>query len=329
MMEEEEYNDVDLEDNDGSGKKSNLTRRKKNEPQSPLLPTTTTEADENEQKDSQQKDCINKRKLSDLYWGDFLKNKTRFLGGLGLFPRNWFETSEEHGTSDPPIISKAKILWRTHKNTALLSILFTVISMALLFRYFGPDLYVRDHMDDANNVLVQNVFDPPSPSLFNLFENRQIDEWFRGEIDHQNSTVPDAAFTNGYFESNIYDGRHIERKNVSFTLLERVMRTLCPNDSCMCISSLHLGIPKNVLLLNGGEDSTFLIDPSVEQTSTETFSIEYSETSVSQSRQLSMERPVSILMEYRYKTGMKSRFNFQRHYAACLAQCIEFFTKYT
>ena len=75
----------------------------------------------------------------------------------------------------------------------------------------------------------------------------------------------------GYFESDIYK---MGLSNISFTILEKIMKIHCPLTDpidCICLCSFQLGISKNIIISNLKEDNNtiYMIDPYISSSSEE------------------------------------------------------------
>ena len=252
------------------------------------------------------------------------KQKKKTLNSLfkrtNIFPDSWYEKSRENNSGYTQGIDFIISFWQTYKIRFFFSIICTGIFMFILYHYYGPRSPIGIYLDpsithwfsDSNNIPYFEPFD-----LLKLENNNpKLKLWFE---NHINPTIT-IDFENDYFISEIYNEG---KRNISFNLLKNIMRKSCPNDTCLCISSLHFGIPNNIIFLNNRENSNiyFLINPIIQEKSAETFIAKYNE-------EISMRRPKMIIIEYCNNNGQKSRDSFIYNEAACLMQCIEFYYKY-
>ncbi len=312
-MEQQQYftNGYDDDNDDYLKKQKNIA----------LLPTihnqetlATTYQRKKEKKENQiERNKDRKEKVNSLF-----KN-------ANVFPINWTDKNMENNTDNIQLFDWIITFWHTYNIRIFFSIIFTVIFVSPLYYHYGPRGDIGNYLDPYLLINTAKLTDNiPYFESFDLLENdnKNLELWF------QNSTekgvgftkIIDDEFKQGYFISEIYNEG---QKNISFNLLEKMMKKSCPNNTCLCISSMHFGIPNNIILLNDRKHSDihFIIDPFIESKSDTTFIAKYNE-------RISINRPISIFIEYHNSNGEKSRDRFFYDEAACLIQCIEFYSKY-
>ncbi len=236
-------------------------------------------------------------------------------------------------------------MWNSNKKTFYFSLSCTLFSMAFFFYLFGPRARIGTVLEPEITTSSDNwnlVF--KSPRLLDLLNHNdeELDFWFGDQISNSRDDTMIGGggggdfmnYSSGYFTSSIYQEGDF---NISFSNLHNLLRYACSSNSgCLCASSMHLGIPRNIIFLNteealgGGTNQAeegnlprdlLLINPEVRYRSAETFEAKYNS-------EITVNRPQSVRVEYTTKEGIKSKRQFFLQESACLMQCIEIYEKY-
>ena len=259
------------------------------------------------------------------------------IGIANLFvPKWWFVSHEESGTYG--VRDYFHLVWLARIGRVLsywkmfvCAVILTLVCIRLL-----ADVTYEPKTETIGSVA--NVHRPHDKARALNVTSPDVRSWLKRH--QKNGTIlPNRAFDDRYFSCAVYDemrptGAFV--KNVTFDLLASDMTEACPNETCLCISSAHIGIPANVVLLNRNNDrddngttisaqTLFMIDPVVVQRGDDTFDVVYGSDGSGAHYET---RSALTIVEYRTDSGSFERRTFVMHSSACVEKCIEINTRY-
>jgi peptide deformylase len=144
----------------------------------------------------------------------------------------------------------------------------------------------------------------------------------RKDIKHLN----DTELSLGYFEYN--DIWNIQYKlNMTFKVISLEMKNMCNQENCVCISSSHFGINKNIFYFPSSNIShlndTFLLNVNIHSRSSELISVD-EEVLYSHNKKLRRVRSMWIIIEYiNFNTIKKNRLKLDDKYSVCVQHYLE------
>lgn len=267
----------------------------------------------------------------------------------------WKEVDKECGKNEPRYIVALERIWGTHFR-ALLS---TVVLLPLLL-YIFYILWAYSHSSsigknfdfkyvDASQRVIENVFivdDVEQAMPIDIYNDEAVHSWFIKQSHEWELT--DEEVGQGFFSTDTFFSTR--NGNVSLELLGTIMETYCAKEECKCISAVHLGIPRNIILLwkdmrvtsipnqqrNDHVHPIFMIDPRVDGESSDTFTAKVSrlrceeeeeggEGSESYEKEGKKQRdlPVWVMAEYKNVEAQKERIQLYYKDSACITIAIE------
>lgn len=278
-----------------------------------LLPTTNKEvtlAKVNQHKNEQKTLEKIKKAAKDNYWD---RKKNEFVKILAYFmPKSWLIIRNEDATGNPIILNWIKTMWLTYWKKVAFSIICTICIM-----YGILSMILFDSAQEIHTTM--NVYYSQFAKPLDI-EDSELNAWLE-MYKLNNQPLQDNDFKSQYFSSPLYEIK--QTGNVSINALHMYLQKLCPQNMCLCITSTHLGIPKNIVLLNNKieNNSLFLIDPKIQQTSSEIFKVLLKNG-------VSEKYPISVIIEYRKSDGIRSRDTFFKNRAVCIIKSIEINSRY-
>lgn len=253
----------------------------------------------------------------------FVKTASIIYSSLNsLLPRKWRWNDLENG--DEVIEKKMDAWWWIFGKKIFHSIIYSIVLISLVMVTINIKSFLMikkefNFITDSNGVIMENI-----KSTFTVYDDISK---FSDVVSLFDVVIHDREIDSGYFESQVRDEG---RKNISISSLSMELYNHCISKDCRCISSYHLGIPKNIIFVRLGakEDNNgiFLINPVISDESNEKIRVFYQRNKFNHDDLHNINnwvwRPSYIIIEFSNFENKKVRKVLDQKSSVCVYECI-------